>query len=119
MKTKILALSCAALLTFAGCAREEDKADLFLGDWSNNPQAVNGGIGIRIEITKDGGKVLVRHKFLPNGNLYAQNNAKMQGEYLVIESPPSGSFKKFMHVKSDDTLAPVGNFTPVIFHRVN
>ena len=90
----------------------------FIGDWSNNPSGANGGSGILIEISQDGDKILVRHELLPSRTIFAQSNAKIEGDYLVLTTVSNGAFEKFMHVKANDSISPVGMLSDVVFYHV-
>lgn len=89
-----------------------------MGVWTNNPKKVNGGLGIRLEITRDEDRILVRHKFLPGGQTYAQNNAKLDGDHLAIISPSGSAFERLMYIKETDTISPVGVLSEISFYRV-
>lgn len=105
----------ALIFTLFSCT---DKRDSYIGSWTNNPSGKNGGIGILLEITQDGDQILVRHKFLPDGKTFAQNNAKFETGHLILIMPSPSAFERLMYIGETDTISPVGPLSDVSFYRV-
>lgn len=107
----VLAAGAAALLlTSCDIARKDEK---FVGVWSN--QNATAG-DIKLEITRDGDKLLVKKIFISKNAVFGKHSARVVDGYLVIDGDTI--YEKLSYSPSEDELLPAGAVSLPGFHRV-
>ena len=101
------------LFMFIGCTKPDES---FIGVWSNKQS--NGSGDLRLTITRDGYKLLVKEDIESKGIPLAMHSAKVEKGYLLIDGDLF--FNKMSYSETEDSLIPVNNYLGMPlppFHR--
>jgi hypothetical protein len=103
----LVLVACSKTAPVESFAAMSDPARDYLGTWSTESNTS----GIRLEITRDGQRLLFRAADANTGALLAMNTATVEGGYLLVES--GGLLSKLSYYKPNDSLVALNNSTPV------